>query len=69
MLIWSRSYWSHKETEFLNDHFGPGRLHILGDSPYGGQDFYLELDGLFAHNLSAAELQRRAMESVSLPEE
>lgn len=47
----------------------PGRLHILGDSPYGGQDFYLELDGMFAHNLSAAELQRRAMESVSLPEE
>lgn len=45
----------------------PGHLHILGDSPYDGQNFYLDLDGLFAHNLSLSDLENRAMDSIALP--
>lgn len=47
----------------------PGHLHILGRSPYDDQSFYLQLDGLFAHNLSAAELEELAMQSIDLPPE
>jgi len=45
----------------------PGQLHILGESPYDDQNFYLDLDGLFAHNLSLSDLEKRAMGSITLP--
>ncbi len=49
--------------------FAPGSLSIWARSAYTDQEYQICVDGLYAENLSLAELTARAENSIELPEE